>query len=127
MRQKKPNNETSVVAKETFISGEMHFSGTLIVEGKLESQVKGADLTIQKTGQVKGTLKVRALNCHGSVEGDIHAENVVVFSTANISGEINASSLEVEPGATINGSINMQVQQTASIKPINDKVAQRNK
>ncbi len=115
--------ETSIIAKDTRIKGDLEFVGTLIVEGHLESQVKGIEMTIQKSGRINGTLNVRSLNCHGQIDGDINAHSVVIYSTATISGAINVSSLEIEPGATINGNINMQAPKTASVKPLNEKIA----
>lgn len=114
--------ETSIIAKETTIKGDLEFVGTLIVEGYLESQVKGMEMTIQKSGKLNGTLKVRSLNCHGEIEGDIHADNVVIHSDAVVSGAIHATTLEIEPGASINGNISMQAPKTASVKQLNDKL-----
>jgi cytoskeletal protein CcmA (bactofilin family) len=115
--------ETSIIAKDTSIKGNLDFVGTLIVEGTLESQVKGVEMIIQKSGKISGSLSVRTLNCHGQIEGDINAESVVIHSSAQISGEIKATTLEIEPGATINGSISMQTPKTASIQNLDDKLA----
>jgi len=113
--------ETSIIAKDTHIKGDLEFVGTLIVEGSLESQVQGIEMTIQKSGKINGSLNVEMLNCHGQVEGNITAQSVVIHSSAVISGEIKATTLEVEPGATINGSIIMQLPKTASIQQLGDK------
>lgn len=115
--------ETSIIAKDTTIKGNLEFAGTLIVEGTLESQVKGIEMIIQKDGKINGSLKVRTLNCHGQVEGDITAENVVIHSSAHVSGEIKATTLEIEPGATINGTISMKTPKTASVQQLSDKLA----
>ena len=115
--------ETSIIAKDTSIKGNLDFVGTLIVEGTLESQVKGIELIIQKNGKIDGSLNVRTLNCHGKIEGDIEAENVVIHSSAEVSGEIKAVVLEIEPGATINGNICMKTKKTASVQQLSDKLA----
>ncbi len=115
--------ETSIIAKDTTIKGNLEFAGTLIVEGTLESQVKGIEMIIQKDGKINGSLKVRTLNCHGQVEGDITAENVVIHSSAHVSGEIKATTLEIEPGATINGNISMKTPKAASVQNLSDKLA----
>ena len=115
--------ETSIIAKDTSIKGNLDFVGTLIVEGTLESQVKGIELIIQKNGKINGSLNVRTLNCHGKIEGDIEAENVVIHSSAEVSGEIKAVVLEIEPGATINGNICMKTKKTASVQQLSDKLA----
>jgi len=126
---RKPKNasnssvETSIIAKDTHIKGNLEFVGTLIVEGTLESQIKGLEMIIQESGRINGSLSVRTLNCHGHIEGDITAESVVIHSSAQISGEINATTLEIEPGATINGNISMKTPQTASVKQLSDKLA----
>jgi cytoskeletal protein CcmA (bactofilin family) len=114
--------ETSIIAKDTTIKGNLEFVGSLIVEGTLESQVKGIEMTIQKNGKINGSLDVRALNCHGQIEGNITAESVVIHSSAVVSGEIKATTLEIEPGATINGSITMKTPKTASVQQLSDKL-----
>jgi len=115
--------ETSIIAKDTTIKGNLEFVGTLIVEGTLESQVKGIEMTIQKNGKISGSLNVRTLNCHGQIEGDITAESVVIHSSAHVSGEIKATTLEIEPGATINGNISMKTPKSASVQQLSDKLA----
>lgn len=115
--------ETSIIAKDTRIQGSLEFVGTLIVEGSLESQVQGIEITIQKSGKINGSLNVQTLNCHGRVEGDITADSVIIHASAVISGEIKATTLEVEPGATINGNITMQTPKTASIQQLSDKLS----
>ena len=125
-KMKNANNssvETSIIAKDTSIKGNLEFVGTLIVEGTLESQIKGVELIIQKNGKINGSLKVRTLNCHGKIEGDIEADSVVIHSSAEISGEVKATVLEIEPGATINGNISMQTKKTASVQQLSDKLA----
>jgi cytoskeletal protein CcmA (bactofilin family) len=125
-KMKNANNssvETSIIAKDTSIKGNLEFVGTLIVEGTLESQIKGVELIIQKNGKINGSLKVRTLNCHGKIEGDIEADSVVIHSSAEISGEVKATVLEIEPGATINGNISMKTQKTASVQQLSDKLA----
>jgi cytoskeletal protein CcmA (bactofilin family) len=114
--------ETSIIAKDTTIKGNLEFVGSLIVEGTLESQVKGIEMTIQKNGKINGSLDVRALNCHGQIEGNITAESVVIHSSAVVSGEIKATTLEIEPGATINGNITMKTPKTASVQQLSDKL-----
>ncbi len=121
------STETSIIAKDTTIKGDLEFVGNLVVEGKLESQIKGAELTVQECGEINGTLTVRSLNCHGKIDGDIHADQVTIYSTSVITGAINAASLEVAPGATINGNINMKGKnQTADIQSLSDQVLKKN-
>lgn len=121
------STETSIIAKDTTIKGELEFVGNLVVEGRLESQVKGAELTVQESGQINGTLNVRSLNCHGKIDGDIHAEQVTIYSTSVITGAVNATSLEVAPGATINGNINMRGKnQSAEVQSLSDQALKKN-
>lgn len=114
--------ETSIVAKGTSIKGNLEFAGTLIVEGSLESEIQGVEMTIQESGKINGSILVKTLNCHGEVEGNIAADSIVIHSSAVISGEVKTATLKVEPGATINGSIVMQTSKTASIKQLSDKL-----
>lgn len=121
------SGETSVIAKETSIKGDIDFAGKLVVEGHLESQVKGVEITIQKSGVLNGALDVKSLNCYGQIDGDVTADSVIIHSGAIVAGAISTTTLEIEPGAVINGSITMKIPKTASIKQIDHKFADNKK
>lgn len=110
------SQETSVIADDATITGNVEFIGTLIVEGKLEGDLTGTDVTVQKTGQITGTLNIEALNCHGEIEGNIKAKHIVAHSTAVLTGEIQATTFEMASGARINGQINMASATSGAVK-----------
>lgn len=99
--------ETSVVAEDATIVGDIEFVGTMIVEGKLEGNLKGADMIVQRTGSVSGTLDVNSINCHGKIDGELQAKELIAHGSAQLDGQIHTQTLEVAPGAKMNGQLNM--------------------
>ncbi len=119
--------ETSIIAKETTIKGDIDFVGNLVVEGTIESQVRGSELTVQQSGKVIGAVNVDLLNCHGTIEGDVHTKHLTMFGTAVITGKVHTSVLETAAGSMINGHITMKPKNAPAAIPNLSDQAQKKK
>ncbi len=96
---------SSVISPEMHINGEMRFKGKVRIDGVVEGNIQGEYLIISKTGRVTGDMQLDSLICHGLVNGDIKARQVIAHATASIRGILKAEHLTVEPGAAIEGEI----------------------
>ena len=103
---------SSVICKNMRITGELHFTGKARIDGTIEGNIKGEHLILSDTGRVKGDLELISLVCHGSVEGNIKAQEVTVHAKSNIHGNLAAENLSVEPGAKLSGEISAASQQS---------------
>jgi cytoskeletal protein CcmA (bactofilin family) len=92
------------------IRGEVTGDEDLLIEGRVEGSVdlKQHSVTVGSEGQVKAAITGRVVTVEGSVEGDVHAEEVVVLrSTARVQGDITAPRVVLEDGATFRGAVDM--------------------
>ena len=120
-RDKKTRRGTAtptLIAKGTCIVGEVHFSGSLEIEGQVNGNIEAASddadasVRIRDTGAVIGQVKAPVVIVSGSVEGDIYAtKQVELASQAAVKGDIHYALLEIEKGAQVNGGF---VQETSA-------------
>lgn len=88
-------------------TGEVRFKSMLRIDGHFSGNVTSPDgtLIISAGAEVtKATIKVAVAKINGTVEGDIHAKELVLGRTANVKGKVAALALIVEEGARFNGS-----------------------
>lgn len=104
---------TSLIAQGTCITGDISFTGSLFLDGRIDGQViatePGALLTIGEQGVVRGNIRVPAAVIHGHVSGDVVAmERLELAATARVAGDLYYRSILVVAGAQINGRMHHQ-------------------
>lgn len=102
------NVATSLIAQGTCMTGDISFTGSLFLDGRIDGQViatePGALLTIGEQGVVRGNIDVPAAVVHGHVSGDVYTtERLELASSARIAGDLHYRSILVVAGAQING------------------------
>ncbi len=107
---------SSIISNDMKVTGELSFKGKARIDGIVEGNVNGDHLVLSESGKVLGDLNLTTLICHGSVEGNIKAQQVTAHSTSSLRGNLVASSLTVESGAQLNGEVSSssQPQQTSA-------------
>jgi len=91
----------SVLSSELHILGNLISSGPIDVDGSVEGNVKGDQVTIRQSGRVAGDVVAEVVHVYGEVRGLIRATAVHLYSSARIEGVIIHKSLTVEDGAFI--------------------------
>ena len=104
------NAETSLISHGTIIRGDVRFTGTLHLDGRIEGTVLGegssAVFTLSEHGQVQGEVRVPHAMINGQVNGDIYAsERLELAPQARVIGDVRYNSLEMAAGAQVNGRI----------------------
>ncbi|WP_430391859.1 bactofilin family protein [Dyella sp. 20L07] len=107
------SHDTSLIARGTVIRGDVHFSGTLHLDGRIEGAVLaeegGAIFTLSENGIVQGEIRVPHAVINGHVHGDIHAgDRLELASEARITGDVHYRTLEMAAGAQVNGRMSHQ-------------------
>ncbi|WP_114240228.1 polymer-forming cytoskeletal protein [Dyella sp. C9] len=102
------NPDTSLIARGTLIRGDVRFSGTLHLDGRIEGSVHaeddGAVFTLSEHGLVQGEIRVPHAIINGHVQGDIHVtDRLELAPEARITGDVHYRSLEMAAGAQVNG------------------------
>lgn len=102
--------ERNVIAKNTFITGEIKSDGDFRIDGTLEGNLitKGR-VIIGAEGFVKGNVEASNADVEGKITGKLIVnKTLTVKAVANISGEVVVGKLSIEPGATFNATCAMR-------------------
>ncbi|MGA9334500.1 MAG: polymer-forming cytoskeletal protein [Rudaea sp.] len=105
----RPSHEsTTLISAGTEIRGDIHFSGNLHVDGKIEGAIHGeseqAILTLSEHADVQGEVNAPRIVINGKVRGDVTAaERLELASNAQVEGNVYYKVLEMAAGAQING------------------------
>jgi cytoskeletal protein CcmA (bactofilin family) len=99
------NSVQSVIASEVEITGTIHSSGSVRIDGKLDGELHcTGDAVIGKTAVIKGNIAVNGVVVEGTVNGNIVAKDrIEMKSTARVTGDIKSKRLSVEDGVTFVG------------------------
>lgn len=99
----------AVVDRKTEITGTLHSSGNVLIEGRFHGEVEASDTVwVDKGAQSDGQIRASAAVISGAVDGQIECEKrLQIAATAVISGEIKTPILVIEDGATVNCRFNM--------------------
>ena len=102
---------TTLISKTTEITGDLHFSGTLEVEGKIFGNIyaeddSSAEVRIRESGLVKGSIQAPRVIINGMVEGDVHSsQHLELAAKARVNGSVYYHMLEMVMGSEVNGSL----------------------
>lgn len=102
---------TTVIGKDTSITGAVEFEGGLHLDGRIEGNVNGraggpSSITVSEHGTVEGDVRVDVLILNGTVVGDVYAdERVELAAKARVNGTVYYHMLEMAMGAEVNGQL----------------------
>ena len=99
---------TTLIAAGTQVRGDVHFSGRLHLDGKVEGAIRGegaqAMLTLSENAVVTGEVQAPHIVVDGTINGDVDAgERLELASNARVEGNVYYKMLEMSAGARING------------------------
>ncbi len=101
---------TTLISKSTEIVGDIHFSGTWMIEGHVKGNVFATDDNAQarvlESGRIEGEIRVPSLIINGHVAGDVFSsKHIELASKAVISGNVHYVLIEMVKGAQVNGKL----------------------
>lgn len=100
----------SVIGAGMRILGDVESSGALKIEGTVEGSIRGGrQVVVARTGSVQGDIHAEEVVLAGRVTGTINAaERVEIQGTCRLEGDINTRSIVVLEGGVINGTVRME-------------------
>jgi cytoskeletal protein CcmA (bactofilin family) len=113
----------TIIGQQTQISGDLHFSGGLHIDGHIKGNVianEGTDsvLTVSEHGRIEGDVRVPNVFLNGAVTGDVHCEErIELAAKAKVNGDVHYNLIEMVMGAEVNGSL---LHQTDTSSPEGD-------
>ncbi len=109
MWRSKKSTATTLVSRETQIAGDVHFSGTLVIEGIVRGSIvalpdSDALVRVVDGGSVEGEIRAPVVLVNGEVQGDVHAaEHIELAPRARVAGNVFYTLLEMAAGCQVNG------------------------
>ncbi|MGE5601660.1 MAG: bactofilin family protein [Nitrososphaerales archaeon] len=99
-----PREAAAVVDRKTEITGTLHSSGNVLIEGRFHGEVEANETVwVEKGAQSDGQLRAAAAVISGAVDGQIECGvRLQIAASAVVSGEIKTPILVIEEGATVN-------------------------
>ena len=113
-----PNN--SVIGENSVFEGRFYVSGSILIEGKFDGDIKTEDhLTVGPTGKVKTDIYARRVTVGGTLIGNITAtEEVDLLANGKVLGNIVTPKLNVENGVLIQGMVTITGGQTDNVPQV---------
>jgi cytoskeletal protein CcmA (bactofilin family) len=113
-----PNN--SVIGENSVFEGRFYVSGSILIEGKFDGEIKTEDhLTVGPTGKVKTDIYARRVTIGGTLIGNITAtEEVDLLANGKVLGNVATPKLNVENGVLIQGMVTITGGQTDNVPQV---------
>ena len=92
----------------TKISGKLHFDGPARIDGTIDGEVDGKEITVGESAVVTAEIRADSIVVCGKVKGEIIAtQRIEIHPTAKIIGNITAPKLIIHEGAIFEGQCSM--------------------
>ena len=102
---------TTLVSRDTVVAGDIHFSGSLDVEGLVQGNIiadpgKEALVRVVDKGRVEGEIRVPCVIISGTVQGDVHSsKHLELAARGRVQGNVYYTLLEMAAGSEVNGKL----------------------
>lgn len=107
----KPEAGITLIASNCEITGDLHFSDQLQVNGIIKGNINAEDgtkalVTISEKGRVEGDIRVPNVVVNGKVDGDIYADkHIELAAKAEITGNVFYNLIEMVMGSRVEGKL----------------------
>lgn len=105
------NGAVGLVGPSIIVRGEIHSTGDLVIEGRVDGPVwgDGQSVTVASSATVTGDILARRITVLGSVAGTMVASAIVdIRPSGRVTGRVLAAGFTLGDGATFNGSVEPQ-------------------
>mgnify|MGYP001826777395 CR=1 FL=1 len=103
--------DTTLVSRETEVVGDIHFSGTLEIEGTVKGNIAArpdADAVVRVVdkGCVEGEIRAPGVVVNGTVVGDVYSTlHLELAPKGRVQGNVFYATVEMAAGSEVNGSL----------------------
>lgn len=117
----------TLISRSTEVVGDIHFSGELIIEGRVKGNIYAEDdsdalIRVAEKGAVEGEICVPSAVVNGLVQGDVRStKHIELASKATVVGNVYYNLIEMVMGSEVNGNL-MHISSGSDTKRLgNDK------
>jgi len=103
--------ERTIIRPSISIKGTLSGKEDVIIQGRVEGKIdlKKNNITVDKSGSIKGDIYGKSITIEGEVEGNLFGEKrIVLQSSGVIRGDMRAPAINLEEGAKFKGNIAME-------------------
>ncbi|MDW7649767.1 MAG: polymer-forming cytoskeletal protein [Bacillota bacterium] len=100
----------TVIGKDTLITGTLHGSGPLRIDGRVEGEVNvDGDIIIGKDAKIEAQVKGTNIQVAGKITGNVEATGKLeILASGIIDGDVKVHTMQVDDGAVLRGNCSMQ-------------------
>ena len=120
----------TIIGQQTRIEGDIHFTGGLLVDGKIKGGViaeagSASVLTVSEHGNIEGDVRVPTVILNGTVTGDVRSdEHIELAAKARVDGDVYYKLIDMAMGAAVNGSLVHRAESDASVLAFDREVVE---
>ena len=107
----------SVLGSDVVITGNVSASVDLHVDGKIDGDLKCANLVQGEASEIKGSVVAETAKIAGLLDGAIEAKTLIVHATARITGDVVYESITIENGGKVDGKLSHRRHGAAKVPP----------
>ncbi len=98
-------NATNVLASGIEITGSIKFSNDMIIDGKIDGEIKSekGKVTIGENATVTGDIQAGEVKVYGKVDGKIKSDRCELKKNSILNGDIETKAFSCEEGAKLSG------------------------
>lgn len=108
----------SFLGPEVVISGDVATTAQIHVDGRIDGNVRCAQLIQGPTGIVAGDILADEARVAGLVQGTVNAATVIVEASARITGDVTYETISIAAGARIDGRLARREALAQSAAPV---------
>ena len=103
--------ERTIIRPSISIKGTLSGKEDVIIQGRVEGKIdlKKNNITVDKSGSIKGDIYGKSITIEGEVEGNLFGEKRIVLQPSGVvRGDMRAPAINLEEGAKFKGNIAME-------------------
>ena len=94
-------DKISTLLSDVLIEGDIVEKDKIIIDAKVNGDVKSEDVTTHSNSNIKGNIKSKNASLGGKLVGNVNSDQISILKTADIDGVLNQKVLSIEEGATL--------------------------
>ena len=107
--KKLENSKNLIIGEEVKITGSINANNEVTLQGTIEGDIECNNLTIKKSGNIKGKIITESMIVEGKVEGETNVNALLnIKSDGQVIGKIFYNEIIIDKGGKIDGEINQR-------------------
>jgi cytoskeletal protein CcmA (bactofilin family) len=98
-----PSQTPSIIGGNVLINGNLASAGEIFVEGQVEGNIRGVNVTIGDSAIVKGEIIAERVSVHGQLYGTIRAQHIMLGPKSHVEANMVQETFAIEAGAFFQG------------------------